>query len=334
MCNDKILSLSGAYKDYFKIGAAVRAEDLQGVQGELLKKHFNSLTAENAMKFAEIQPTEGSYDFSKPDKMREFAISNNMKMRGHTFVWHNQTPAWVFLDEKGSQASRELLLERLKLHIKTLASRYGDIIYAWDVVNEAVEDKGRELYRDTMWRRILGEDYIKTVFGLAKEEIRTADLYYNDYDNEFPEKLEKCCIMLKELLEKGTPIDGVGIQAHWSIADTNLIDNLRNAIEKYASLGLKIQVTELDVSMFHRTDRRTDLVEPTSEMLYLQEEMYDNIFKTFREYKEVINSVTFWGISDMYTWKDYFPVPARKDWPMLFDVNGKPKAAFNRVVRF
>jgi endo-1,4-beta-xylanase len=334
MWDDKILSLSEAYKDYFKVGAAVRVEDLQGVHGKLLKKHFNSLTAENAMKFGEIQPIEGQYDFEKTDKMKEFALNNNMKMRGHTFVWHNQTPDWLFVDKNGNQVSKELLLERLKQHIKILVNRYGDVIYSWDVVNEAIEDKRGEQYRYTTWRRILGEDYIKTVFELAKEEIRGAQLYYNDYNNELPDKLDKSYIMLKDLIAKGTPIDGVGIQAHWNITDNNLIDNLRNAIEKYASLGLKIQVTELDVSMFNFENRRTDLLEPTSEMLCMQEEMYNNIFRIFREYKEVLNSVTFWGISDMYTWKDNFPVHGRKDWPMLFDVNGKPKASFNRVVNF
>jgi endo-1,4-beta-xylanase len=334
MCDDKILSLSEVYKDYFKIGAAVRVEDLQGVHGELLKKHFNSITAENAMKFGEVQPIEGKYDFDKTDKMKEFALNNNMKMRGHTFVWHNQTPVWLFVDRNGSQVSKELLLERLKQHIKTLVNRYGDVIYAWDVVNEAIEDKNGEQFRDTTWRRILGEDYIKTVFELAKQETKEAALYYNDYNNELPDKLDKSYIMLKGLIAKGAPIDGVGIQAHWNITDDSLIDNLKNAIEKYASLGLKIQVTELDVSMFNFENRRTDLLEPTSEMLYLQEEMYSNIFRTFREYKEVVNSVTFWGISDMYTWKDNFPVHGRKDWPMLIDVNGKPKASFDRVLNF
>jgi endo-1,4-beta-xylanase len=335
MSNDnKIISLAEAYKDYFKIGAAVRVEDFEGVQGELLKKHFNSITAENAMKFAEIQPVEGQFDFAKPDKMKEFAFANNMGMRGHTFVWHNQTPAWVFEDKNGNQVSRELLLERLRQHIKTVVGRYGDIVYAWDVLNEAIEDKSGQQYRDTKWRAIIGEDYIETVFKLAREEVKNAELYYNDYNNELPDKLQKSMKMLKELLDKGTPVDGVGIQGHWNISDKNLIDNLRNAIENYASLGLKIQVTELDVSMFNFENKRTDLVEPTSEMLYLQEEMYDKIFKTFREYKDVLNSVTFWGISDMYTWKDNFPVRGRKDWPMMFDVNGKPKASFDRVVNF
>lgn len=332
--SNSILSLADAYKDYFAIGAAVRVEDLEGVQGELLAKHFNSLTAENVMKFGEIHPEQNRYEFNKPDKMMEFALRHNMKMRGHTFVWHNQNPDWLFLNNDGSEVSKELLLERLKQHVKEVSARYKDIVYAWDVVNEAIEDRSGEQYRDTRWRRILGEDYIKTVFDIVKAEVHKAELIYNDYNNELPEKLQKTYKMLKDLLEKGTPIDGVGLQGHWNITDNTLIDNLKNAIETYSSLGLKIQVTELDVSMFNFEDKRTDLLEPTDEMLYMQEKMYDKIFAVFRQYKDVINSVTFWGISDKYTWKDGFPVRGRKDWPMLFDVNGKPKAAFDKVVNF
>jgi endo-1,4-beta-xylanase len=328
------LYLAEAYKDYFKIGAAITVNDLNGIHGELLKEHFNSLTAENDMKFGEIHPEEDRYNFEKPDKMKEFALSNNMKMRGHTFLWHNQTSDWIFADKNGKEASRELVIERLKQHVKVVCDRYKDIVYAWDVVNEAIEDKSGEQYRDTKWRRILGEDYIKTAFEIVKEQDSKSALIYNDYNNEFPDKLEKSYKMLKELVEKGAPIDGVGLQGHWNIRDKRLIDNLRRAIERYASLGLKLQVTELDVSMFEFNDRRTDLLEPTSEMLFLQELMYNNIFSVFREYKELITSVTFWGISDKYTWKDNFPVRGRKDWPMLFDVNGKQKASFDRIVNF
>jgi endo-1,4-beta-xylanase len=332
--NDKILSLAEAYKDYFKIGAAVTVNDLSGTHGELLRKHFNSLTAENAMKFGEIHPEEDRYDFEKPDKMKEFALNNNMMMRGHTFVWHGQTSNWVFADKNGKEASRELVLERLKQHVKVVCDRYKDIVYAWDVVNEAIEDKSGQQYRDTMWRRILGEDYIKTVFEVVKAQDSKAALVYNDYNNEMPDKMEKTYSMLKEMLEKGAPIDEVGLQGHWNIRDNKLNDNLRRSIERYASLGLKIQVTELDVSMFEFMDRRTDLLAPTSEMLSLQEQMYDDIFSIFREYKDLVTSVTLWGISDAYTWKDNFPVHGRKDWPMLFDVNGQPKASYDRIVNF
>lgn len=331
---ENIISLCDAYKDYFKIGAAVCLDDLKGVHAEILKKHFNSLTAENLMKFAEIHPEEGKFEFQKADKIKEFAIQNNLKMRGHTFVWHNQTTEWVFKDKNGNKASRELLLERLREHIKTVYNHYKDVVYAWDVVNEAVEDKSDMLYRKTNWLDIIGEDYIKLAFEIAREEVKSGELYYNDYNNEVPEKREKSYKLLKKLLEEGAPIDGVGLQAHWNIWDKGLIENLKRSIELYASLGLKIQITEMDISMFRFEDQRKDLKEPTSEMLDLQEKVYDDVFKVFREYRDVVNSVTLWGISDAYTWKDGFPVRGRKDWPLLFDVNGEPKASLRKILEF
>lgn len=329
-----VLSLCSAYKDYFPIGAAVTVHDLEGTHGKLLSTHFNSLTVENSMKPEEIQSIEGKFNFEENDKIKEFAIKNDMKMRGHTFVWHNQTPDWMFVDKNGNTASKELLLGRLKDHVNAVSNRYKGIIYAWDVVNEAIEDKAGEQMRDTKWLRILGEDYIKYAFEIAKEANSGAALIYNDYNNELPEKLEKSYRMLKGLLEKGTPIDGVGLQAHWNIRDNKLIDNLKRAIEKYASLGLKVQITELDVSMFEFEDKRNDLLVPTAEMLDVQANVYNNIFSVFREYKDIITGVTLWGISDRYTWKDNFPVRNRKDWPLLFDVNGEPKSAFDKIIQF
>lgn len=325
MNNNTNISLWQAYKEFFPIGAAVRVEDLEGMHAELLKKHFNSLTAENVMKPIEVQPEEGKFYFDKCDKIKEFAVQNNMKMRGHTFVWHNQTPDWFFVDKNGNPASKELLISRLREHVKAVSDRYSDVIYAWDVVNEAIEDKSDEYLRKTKWLEFLGEDYIKMAFDIAREFNPKTELYYNDYNNELPDKLAKSYKMLKGLVEKGTPIDGVGIQAHWNITDKQLIENLKKAIETYASLGLKIQITELDVSMFNFEDKRKDLLKPTEEMINLQREVYEDIFSVFKQYKEVVNSVTLWGISDKYTWKDYFPVFGRKDWPLLLDMDGNLK---------
>lgn len=336
MSNNQIdikISLAEKYKDYFKVGAAVTVHDLDGKHKQILIQHFNSITPENDMKFERIHPEEGRYDFDKVDKMREFAIQNNMMMRGHTFVWHNQTPQWVF-KEKDKDAPRELVIERLKEHIKTLCNRYNDIVYAWDVVNEAVEDKTEKLLRDSPWRQTIGDDYIEIAFKIAKEYVKGGKLFYNDYNNEMPYKLEKTYKLLKDLIGKGTPIDGIGIQAHWNIWDKNLIENLKKAIETYAQLGLEIQITELDISVFEFEDRRKDLTEPTDQMMELQAEVYEKVFEVFREYKDNITSVTLWGISDRHTWKDNFPVIGRKDWPLLFDIKGEPKKAFYRIINF
>ncbi|SHH52668.1 endo-1,4-beta-xylanase [Clostridium grantii] len=332
--NEKEISLCNAYQKHFPIGAAVRPDDINGEHKEILLKHFNVLVAENHMKFENIQPLENQFNFEQSDKIVNFAVDNNMKMRGHTLVWHNQTPEWVFKDVKGEKASRELLLKRMKNHINEIMNHYKGKVYVWDVVNEAIEDFEDKSLRDTQWLDIIGEDYIKIAFQYAKEADSEAVLFYNDYNNEQPKKLEKTYKLLKKLIDEGTPIDGVGIQAHWDINDVNLFDNLRNALEKYSSLGLQIQITEMDISMFSFEDQRRDSIKPTKEMIEKQAEVYEKVFSIFREYQQFITGVLFWGISDEKTWKSNFPVKNRQDWPLVFDENHQEKPAFYKIVNF
>ena len=136
--NEKEISLCNEYEKHFPIGAAVRPDDINGEHKEILLKHFNVLVAENHMKFENIQPLENQFNFEQSDKIVNFAVDNNIKMRGHTLVWHNQTPEWVFKDSKGEKASRELLLKRMKNHINETLNHYKGKVYAWDVVNEAI----------------------------------------------------------------------------------------------------------------------------------------------------------------------------------------------------
>jgi endo-1,4-beta-xylanase len=322
----EVPSLSHVYEQYFNIGAAVNLTTIDS-QKELLRKHFNSITAENDMKFIEIQPVEGQFTFEKADQLAAFAKENGMKMRGHTFVWHNQTPDWVFQD-----ANRETLLQRMKDHITTVMKRYKGTIFCWDVVNEAVTDEGPELYRPTKWLEIIGEDYIEKAFEFAHEADPEALLFYNDYNESNPEKREKIYKLVKSLVDKGVPIHGVGLQAHWNLVNPSLED-IRTAIERYASLGLELHLTELDISVFNFEDKRTDLTEPTHEMLELQAERYHQVFQLLRQYQENITSVTFWGAADDYTWLSDFPVRGRKNWPFLFDENHQPKESFWKVVQ-
>ena len=322
----EVPSLSQVYEQYFNIGAAVNLTTIDS-QKELLRKHFNSITAENDIKFIEIQPVEGQFTFEKADQLAAFAKENGMKMRGHTFVWHNQTPDWVFED-----ANRETLLQRMKDHITMVMKRYKGTIFCWDVVNEAVTDEGTELYRPTKWLEIIGEDYIEKAFEFAHEADPEALLFYNDYNESNPEKREKIYKLVKSLVDKGVPIHGVGLQAHWNLVNPSLED-IRTAIERYASLGLELHLTELDVSVFNFEDKRTDLTEPTYEMLELQAERYHQVFQLLRQYQENITSVTFWGAADDYTWLSDFPVRGRKNWPFLFDENHQPKESFWKVVQ-
>ncbi|MEH6992152.1 endo-1,4-beta-xylanase [Neobacillus drentensis] len=328
----EIPSLQKVYEIFFNIGAAVNLRTIESQQ-DLLATHFNSITAENDMKFEHLQPEEGQFTFERADKLAAFARENRMKMRGHTLVWHNQTPAWVFQDSNGKMVTRDQLLHRMKEHITTVVQRYKGQIYCWDVVNEAIKDEGPELFRETKWLEIIGEDYIKKAFEFAHEADPEALLFYNDYNESNPQKCEKIYMLVKSLVDKGVPIHGVGLQAHWNLVNPSLED-IRTAIERYTSLGLKLHLTELDVSVFNFEDKRTDLTEPTTEMLELQAERYHQVFLLLREYQDSITSVTFWGAADDYSWLSDFPVKGRKNWPFLFDEIHQPKDSFWKVVQF
>ncbi|MGO4528724.1 endo-1,4-beta-xylanase [Paenibacillus sp. 2TAF8] len=326
----EIPSLHTAYADAFKIGAAVHTRMLQS-EGEFIAKHYNSVTAENQMKFEEVHPREHEYTFEAADEIVDFAVGRAIGVRGHTLVWHNQTPAWMFEDTSGGPASRVLMLSRLKQHIDTVVGRYKGQIYAWDVVNEAIEDKTDVIMRDTKWLRLLGEDYLAQAFHMAHEADPDALLFYNDYNETNPVKREKIYNLVRSLLDQGVPVHGIGMQGHWNIHGPS-IEEIREAIERYASLGVQLHVTELDVSVFQHDDKRTDLTEPTSEMMEFQEKRYEEIFQLFREYQSNITSVTFWGAADNYTWLDNFPVRGRKNWPFVFDTQLKPKDSFWRIL--
>lgn len=327
-----LISLANVYKEYFLIGAAVNKNTIQS-QKNLLINQFSSITAENEMKPENLQREEDRFTFEVADQFISFAEKHGIKMRGHTLVWHNQTPDWMFSNSDGSLVGRELLLERMKSHISTVASRYKGRIYSWDVVNEAIDDHPDIFFRKSKYLEIIGEDFIEKAFRFAHEADPNTSLFYNDYNECVPEKRDKIFKLVQSLIEKGVPIHGIGMQGHWNLTKPSL-DNIRAAIEKYASLGLQIQITELDLSVFDSDDKRTDLTEPTSEMLTLQAERYDQVFALFREYKDVISSVTFWGAADDYTWLNDFPVRNRKNWPFVFDENHEPKQSFWRITNF
>ncbi|WP_078553762.1 endo-1,4-beta-xylanase [Bacillus alkalicellulosilyticus] len=325
------MKLHEAFKDHFLIGAATNPWTLKK-QSELLKNHFNSVTAENEMKFVSLQPSENEFTFDNADLMMSFAKENGMGVRGHTLVWHNQTPKWVFEKQDGSPIDRDALLMRMKSHIDTVMKRYKGEIYAWDVVNEAVSDKDDEILRPSKWLDIIGEDFISKAFEYAHEADPHALLFYNDYNESVPEKREKIYKLVKSLKEKDIPIHGVGLQAHWKLENPSL-DLIRQAIERYAELGLKLHITELDVSVFEHEDNRTDLKEPTTDMLERQAERYGELFQLLKEYSRDITSVTFWGAADDYTWLDNFPIRGRKNWPFPFDEHHKPKQSFYELIK-
>jgi endo-1,4-beta-xylanase len=335
---DSSKGLKDYYKSYFPIGVAIRPQSVSGPESELILKHFESVTAENAMKMGPIHPKEDEYFWTDADAIVNFAQTNKLKIRGHTLCWHNQTPSWLFKDAQGGDVTKEVLLKRLKDHITAVVGRYKGKIYAWDVVNEVIDDDDSKYFRDSPWYKICGEEFVAKAFEYAHEADPNALLFYNDYNTESAGKRERIYKMLKGLLDKKVPIHGVGLQAHWSIFSPTE-EALRQSIEKFSSLGLKIQFTELDISVYQsehsRRERRAD--EPdafTPEMEAKQIEQYKMVFKVFREYKDKITGVTFWNVSDKSSWLDNFPVRGRKNYPLLFDQNFQPKKVYWEVVRF
>lgn len=321
----EIVGLKEKYRDYFKIGAAVNAASIVA-HGDLLKRHFNSITAENATKPAVVCPEDGFYHFEEADQIADFAVENGLALRGHTLVWHAQVPDWWF-----QGADRGVLFARLERHMRVMAERYPQM-YCWDVVNEAVEDHESYLLRKSRWLELCGEGYLDAAFHAAKRIFPEADLYYNDYSEFRPDKCKKMIALVKGMLERGVPVDGVGLQCHWT-QDQPTMDELRRGMEAYAELGLKIQVTEMDLSVYDFDDRSVGTGKPDPQRMELQAKRYGEAFRVFREYREVMDCVTLWGVSDDMTWLDYFPVE-RKNWPLLFDEQGQPKEAYWRIIDF
>lgn len=335
---DKAQGLKDYYKDFFPIGVAVNARTLIGKEAHLLLREFNSITPENAMKMEVIHPQRNVYNWALADSIIAFAQKNRLRVRGHTLLWHEQVPDWFFLDNQGRAVTKDTLLKRLKDHITTVVGRYKGKVYAWDVLNEAIDDNPQRFLRFTKWLDIAGEEIFVKAFEYAHEADPDALLFYNDYNSERPEKRERIYRLLKKLVDAGVPIHGVGLQGHWSIFEPSTAD-LEQAIERYASLDLQLHFTELDISVYpwekERRRKRADEIDTLTPALEQRQiDQYGRIFSIFRKYRQYITNVTFWNLSDRYSWLDHYPVHGRKNYPLLFDRELERKKAYYKVVDF
>ena len=206
--------LKDYYKNYFPVGVAVGPRNLAGDDAQLILRHFNSLTAENAMKMGPIHPQENEYFWRDADSIMAFAQRHGLKVRGHNLCWHTQAPKWIFTHSNGDTVSKEVLLQRLKEHITTVVRRYKGKIYAWDVVNEAISDAPDEYLRPSEWYRICGEDYIAKAFQYAHEADPAAVLFYNDYNEISATKRAKIYKLVKGLKDAGVPITAMACKAN------------------------------------------------------------------------------------------------------------------------
>jgi len=366
------LALKDAFKEHFLVGAAINRSQATGrsvgrrpleqVEQEvaLIKAQFNQITAENDLKWQHVHPREGAkgYDFGPADAFVEFGEKHGLHLVGHTLVWHNQTPDWVFAGRNpppesanppgkrqsgnmrpvyaGPRASREALLERMREHIHTVVGRYRGRVKVWDVVNEALTDGGPEnVLRNSLWLQIIGPDYIAKAFQYAHEADPAAILRYNDYALEDPVKVQKLVTLIKSLQKQNVPIHAIGTQAHLNVT-TGTFDQIDRSLTEIAKLGLPIHVTELDINSAQGGQRNTGaeiaananatqggLVADADERLA---RAYEGVFRAIMKHRDTVKVVTFWGVNDAVSWR-------RTGNPLLFDGRSQPKPAFGAVMR-
>jgi endo-1,4-beta-xylanase len=310
----------------------------------MIGDQFDCLTAENELKPRSLHPQPGRFNFAPADKIVAFAQQHHMKVIGHTLCWHNQTPVWMFRDPDGKPLPRDLALRNLKDHIDSVVGHFKGKVVGWDVVNEAISDTKDAYLRDTPARRAIGDDYIIKAFEFAHAADSAAELYYNDYGNEDPEKREKTIRLIRELKAKGVRLDAVGIQAHFALEEADEPDRLDEAIAVYAALGVKVVISELDVDVLPRRVRGADVAarrrggpdpyrkDLRADVALAQAHFYRRVFLAVLKHPGVVIRVTFWGTHDGTSWLNSWPVFGRTNHPLLWDRDLKPKPALGTVL--
>ncbi len=343
-------SLKDELKGAFLVGAALNRAQIEGrdTQGTLLvRRQFNTISPENVLKWESVHPRPDSFDFAAADRYVAFGRANGLFIVGHTLVWHSQTPRWVFQDARGQPVSRDTLLARMRAHILTVVGRYKGRVQGWDVVNEALNEDGT--LRPSPWRSVIGDDYIEQAFRFAHEADPAAELYYNDYSLENAPKRAGAVALIRKLVAEGIPVAAVGLQGHYKLGwpAPAAVDS---TIAAFAALGVKVNITELDVDVLpqarpqyrgadvsFRADTST-VLNPYARALpdSVQQALarrYAELFTVFLNQRAVLGRVTFWGVDDADSWLNNWPVPGRTSYPLLFDRAGRPKPAFDAVVR-
>ena len=324
------VSLKEIYKDYFMLGTIYQGfsnADFDRNDHELINQHFNAITPENIMKPEYMQNPEGTFHFGAQDYMVELATKNGHAVIGHTLAWHNQSGNFLGKKNKeGNPVTRDEAIQQLKDHIYGVAGHYAGQIYSWDVLNEAIQDGAKlpedgdwtKCLRTSQWTESIGPEFVAMAFQFAREAAPDALLYYNDYGMNDKNKSEIAAAMISDLRSQGVPIDGIGMQSHYS-TDTS-ISSVRRSLELFSSIeGLRISITELDVG-----------VPNVNGVLSKQNEkkqavQYAKLFNLYKEFGDVIERVTIWGYRDDTSW-------VSDSCPMPFDKNLEPKEAFFAIM--
>lgn len=327
-------ALMKGFRNSFAMGAAIPGAGLNRAERRLLFANFNTVTPENCMKPASLQPTEGRFRFAKADALVEMAQANGLTVNGHALLWHNQCPDWFFNDG-GRPAGRELVLQRMRAHIAAVAGHFAGKVQSWDVVNEAIDDQDEHL-RKSKWLDSIGEDFIAEAFITARKADPQAKLFYNDYHIERQPKRDKALRLIRDLKQRGAPIQGIGIQGHWKL-DHIPFQAIEDAILAFHAEGMQVAITELDIDVGKRKTDGADVgrLERVRADLYANglpddvqqrlADQYAQLFALFLKHGDKISRVTFWGLHDGRSWLNYWPFK-RTNHPLLWDrtLQGKP----------
>ena len=339
-------SLKKYYSSFFNIGAAINEDIILGLDNDskqIVETQFNSITPENSLKWMFLQPYPNYFDFTAADKYVNLGLKNNMHIVGHALIWHSQLAD--FMQNIDSKAEMNKHFEN---HINTVVSRYKGKIDAWDVVNEAFNEDGS--LRESVFYKFLGKNYIEKAFKLANEIDPNADLIYNDYNLYKKEKRDGVIQMVKQMQSKGIKIDGIGVQAHWSLNQPSL-NEIEQIIFDISELGVDVMFTELDISVlpnpweqvgaevsqnFSRFEGDAKM-NPYPDKLpkSIQNKLakrYNDIFQLFIKHSDKISRVTFWGVMDKHSWLNNFPIKGRTNYPLLFDRNYQAKEAHKSLI--
>ena len=327
------------HADYFSVGVAIgAAESINVLKQEVVASQFNSLTLGNEMKADYVLDWEATVaagdeecpvlNFSNAKPALDFCYKNGIPMRGHTLIWHSQTPRWFFTEGYSKDAnaplvSKELMLKRMenyiRLEMEFFNTNYPGLIYAWDVINEAVEfNGGVDGYRarGSLYYEVIGKDFFEKAFEYARKYAAPEQkLFYNDYNTHEVSKMNKIIEILEPLVAKGL-VDGVGLQTHVGVTSPSIYV-IRSSIREYAKLGIEIHITELDIDEPKNTEASQKMLAGRYKALF-------NLFRTLKEEGANITNVTIWGLTDDGSWlNDDSP-----SWPLLFTKMLEAKPAY------
>ena len=340
------ISLAHKYQNDFLVGAAINENqilqtDQQSVS--IIKNNFNTISPENVMKWMYVHPKPNTFYFDQSDKYVQFGLDNNMHIVGHALIWHAQIADFMNTTKDSTE-----MREHINNHISTMVKRYKGKIDTWDVVNEALNEDGT--LRESIFLNVLGEGYLEDVYKLAEKNDPDADLAYNDYNLCEPEKREGALKLIKSLQQSGAKINSIGIQAHWQL-NTPTLKEIEKSILDFSKLGINVMFTELDISVlpnpwelsgaevtqnfekFEGDEKMSPYPNKLPDSMKLKlAERYKNIFELFLKHKDKISRVTFWGVTDKFSWLNDWPIKGRTNYPLLFDRNYRAKKAYQSII--